>query len=143
VVNWGPGLSTLGSLECGGTSSHSPRRETESLKPRRLFEATCFRSVKTVNTTDGQAPERGSVLAGRGVDWRLHLPDQMHAGSAKQQRVAAEDFPAGVSGAVVMTVWDIPQGLGSLGYKLRFGVLSILVVARVSQNSQRRVFVCK
>ena len=31
-------------------------------------------------------------------------------------RVAAQDLPSGVAGAVVTTVWGIPQGLGSLGY---------------------------
>ncbi len=47
----------------------------------------------------------------------------MHAGLAKRQRVAAEDLSAGISVAVVTTVWGIPQGLGSLGYKLRFEVI--------------------
>jgi hypothetical protein len=34
-----------------------------------------------------------------------------------------EDLPKGVAGAVETIVWGIPQGLGSLGYKLRFGVI--------------------
>jgi hypothetical protein len=34
-----------------------------------------------------------------------------------------EDLPEGVAGAVVTPVWGIPQGLGSLEYKLRFGVI--------------------
>jgi hypothetical protein len=38
-------------------------------------------------------------------------------------RVAKEDLPLGVAGAVETTVWGILQGLSSLGYKLRFGVI--------------------
>jgi hypothetical protein len=49
-------------------------------------------------------------------------PGQEH-GSAKRRRVAMEDLPAGVAGAVETIVWEIPQGLGSLGSKLRFGVI--------------------
>jgi hypothetical protein len=44
-------------------------------------------------------------------------------GLAKRRRVEAKDLPKGVAGAVVTTVWGILQGLGSLGYKLRFGVI--------------------
>jgi hypothetical protein len=71
------------------------------------------KSVKTANTT--QDPAIGRVL-----ERRPATPDE---GSAKRRRVAVKDLAEGVTGAVVTTVWGIPQGLVSLEYKLRFGVI--------------------
>jgi hypothetical protein len=57
---------------------------------------------------------------GRVLERGPATPDE---GSAKQRRVAVKDLPEGVAGAVVTTVWGIPQRLGCLEYKLRFGVI--------------------
>jgi hypothetical protein len=54
------------------------------------------------------------------LERRPATPDE---GSAKRRRVAVKDLPEGVAGAVVTTVWRIPQGLGSFEDKLRFGVI--------------------